>query len=537
MSRSLSVALAALLAALAGASARALDTETIGQASLGPASGVPAGGTLRVTSGQALVKLSTPTAAAAAALDASLAGLGASRGADLGGGWHLVLLAPGQGVAAALPALRALPGVSAADPSRVYSASRTPNDPMQSTQYALQAVSAFGAWEYETGASTRVTVAVVDTGIDGTHPDLSAKLANTTSQQFDPNTGAQSLNNPPTPACNHATRVAGVAAASTDNGLQVAGMSWGAQLVSLKVFTNASCPSIGCGDAGCLTNDPGIIAALNHAATLQNTPAAGKVVVNMSLGGAGACPAAVQTAITNAVAAGVVVVVAAGNDGGAVNNPGNCAGAIPVGATDTNNNVAAFSSRGTELANNGLVAPGVGVLTTDQGGGTASATGTSFSAPMVAGAAALVRSARPAFTPAQVSAALRGGAEGIGVSALGAAPSGAVSGAGRLNAYRTLRIAVNGSLAGFDGEQKPIAFPNPFRPGQTGNVNFAIPPSLQGASAKIKVYTLDGTLVRELTGLSWNGKNAEGTDVASGTYIFVVTTSAGTGRGRFAVLR
>ncbi len=533
----LSRLIAVILLVALSTRARALETEMIGAAALGPAFS-PSGPALRVTSGQALVRLSTGVTIAQ--LDAGLVSLAATRGVDLGGGWHLIALAPGQSVAAALPMLRALYGVAAADPSRVYGANRTPNDPSTNSQYALASVSAFAGWEYEVGNSSRVTIAVIDTGIDGTHPDLTGKLTNTTSRAFDPNSGAASANNPPTPACNHATRVAGVAAASTDNGTQVAGMSWGAQLLSLKVFTDASCPSVSCADAGCLTNDPGIIAAINHAVTLQNTAAVGKVVINMSLGGAGACPGAVQTAITNAVAAGVPVIVASGNDGGAVNDPGNCAGAIPVGATDSNNAIASFSSRGAELAANGLVAPGVSVLTTDQGGGTASATGTSFSAPMVSGLAALILSAKPTFTVAQVSAALRGGADSVGVAGYGVAASGALgtsSGAGRMDAFRTMRLAVKGTLAGFDGEEKPIAFPNPFRTSEIGTVAFAIPPSLQGANTSIKIYTIDGTFVRAVSGLVWDGKNTSGNPVASGTYIFAVTTSAGTGRGRLSVLR
>lgn len=536
---------AAVLLVLLAAPARALETETIGGAVLGPAF-LPPGQVVRVASGQALVRLSTGVTTAQ--LDAGLASLAATRGVDLGWGWHLIHLTAGQSVASALPMLRALSGVAVADPSNVYSANRTPNDPSVNSQYALAQVSAFAGWEYEVGSSSRVTVAVIDTGIDGTHPDLTGKLANTTSRAFDPNTGAPSADNPPTPACNHATRVSGVAAATTDNGTQIAGMSWGAQLLSLKVFTAASCNVNCCSVAGdcslggntCLTDDPGIIAAINHAVTLQNTAAVGKVVINMSLGGTAACAAAVQTAITNAVNAGVPVIVASGNDGGAVNNPAKCAGTIPVGATDSNNNVASFSSRGAELASNGLVAPGVSLLTTDQGGGTANATGTSFSAPMVSGLAALILAAKPTFTVAQVSAAIRGGADSIGVAGYGVAGAGSlgnIAGAGRMDAYRSMRLAIKGTLAGFDGEEKPIAFPNPFKPSQIGTVAFAIPPSLQGAAMSIKVYTLDGTFVREVNSQSWNGKNTEGSPVASGTYVFVVTTSAGIGRGRVSVLR
>ncbi len=528
------VALALLV--LLGVSARALETEMLSGTALGPAA-LPAGQFLRVTSGQALVRLADGVVLTR--LDADLAVLGAVRGVELGGGWHLIHLAAGRSVASALPALRSLPGVAAADPSRVYSVNRTPADPLVNSQYALAQVAAFAGWEYEVGLSARVTIAVIDTGIEGTHPDLTAKLTNTASKAFDPDLGIMTSNNPPTPACNHATRVAGVAAASADNGTQIAGMSWGAQLLSLKVFTDSSCPAVGCSDAGCLTNDPGIAAAINHAVSLQNTAAVGKVVINMSLGGLGACPAGVvQDAITAAESAGVPVIVAAGNSGGAVENPGNCLDAIPVGATDSNNSIASFSSRGPELAARGLVAPGVSLVTTDQGGGTASATGTSFAAPMVSGLAALILSAKPTFSVAQISAALRGGADSIGVSALGVAGTlGNVAGAGRMNAYRSLRLAVKGTLAGFDGEVQAIAFPNPFRPSQIGSVAFALPPGLQGGQLNIKIYTLDGAFVRMVTGLSWDGKNADGHAVASGAYIFVVTTSAGTGRGRLSVLR
>lgn len=525
-----------LLVGLA-ASARALETETIGSDALGPAARLAPGQTLRVTSGQALVRVSS--GALLAVFDSGLAAVGATRGADLGGGWHVVDLAPGQSVASALPMLRALPGVAAADPSRVYSANRTPSDSLVNSQYALSQVSAFAGWEYEVGSSSRVTIAVIDTGIDSTHPDLTGKFTNTLSKKFDA-VGTMTANQPATAACNHATRVAGVAAASTDNGSQVAGMSWGAQLLSLKVFLDASCPAVGCTDAGCLTNDTSIIAAINHATSLQNTAAVGRVVINMSLGGAGPCATAVQNAIGVSTAAGVIVVVSAGNDGLAVNNPGNCAGSIPVGATDSNNSIASFSSRGAELAANGLVAPGVAVLTTDLGGGTANATGTSFSAPMVSGLAALILSARPTFTWTQVKTALRGGTDSIGVSGLGVAGAGTLgetAGAGRMDAFRSMRLAINGTLAGFDGEVKPIAFPNPFKPSQTGMVAFAIPPGLQGSATSIKIYAIDGTPVRTVTGLSWDGKNTEGGAVASGTYIFVVTTSAGTGRGRLSVLR
>jgi hypothetical protein len=333
--------------------------------------------------------------------------------------------------------------------------------------------------------------------------------------------------------------VAGVAAASTDNGTEVSGMSWGAQLVSFKVFVDGSC-NTDCSDAtgpgSCSVLDPAIAKAINTAVTLQNTGQYGLIVVNMSLGApATPCSGTVQTAVTAAVNAGVVVVAAAGNDGNGVNSPGNCAGVIPMGATDNTNQIASFSSRGPELAANGLVAPGVAVLTTDLNGGTVGATGTSFSSPMGAGLAALILSAKPSTTPnaalvANVSAAMRGGAQSIGQ------PS-TVQGAGQMNVFRSLRLTVKGTLAGFDGDQKPIAFPNPFKLSQGSSVNISIPQGLQGSNTDIKIYTMSGQFVREVTTPLWDGKNTSGNLVATGSYVFVVTTSAGSARGRMAVIR
>lgn len=510
--------------------ASALKTEMLGVAA---ASGQVQ--SLQVTSGQAMVRFASGTSDALK--DAALAAAGATRLKDFTSGWTLVGWSDAGAVSAKLPLLKTLPGVESADPSRVYSVRRTPNDPLFAAQYALAQVRAADAWEFEVGTSCTVTVAVIDTGIQAAHPDLSAKLTNTASKAFDPNSGAMSANNPATPACNHATRVAGIAAASTDNSAGIAGMSWGAQLLSLKVFTDASCPSADCSDAGCLTNDPGIIGAIDHAVTLQNTAAVGKLVINMSLGGAGACAAALQSSISSAVVAGVVVVAAAGNDAGAVNNPGNCAGVIPVAATDGGGNIAVFSSRGAELAANGLAAPGVSVLTTDIGGGTAYATGTSFSSPYVAGAAALILAAKPLSTPAQVKTILRASADNIGMGTAGQKTQGQAAGAGRLNAFLATRLAIRGSLAGAAGEEKIIAFPNPFRVSRDSAVTLVLPESLRGDNATIKIYTLDGQMVRELNSATWNGRNDAGKLVASGTYVFAVATSQGKKTGRVSVIR
>ena len=527
--RRFSLAAAGLLALLAGP-ARALKTETMGMT-------LAAGGqaSVLVASGQAAVKFASGTPMAL--IDSALAAAGVTRAADLPGGWLAVAWTDGSPVATKVNSLKNLPGVTIAEPSKAYHALRTPNDPLFNSQYALAQVSAPAGWEFEVGNSSRVTIAVIDSGIDGTQPDLIAKLANTQSLIFAQLTGAGSPNNPPTAECNHATHVAGVAAASTDNGNLVAGMSWGAQLVSFKVFGVGSC-NVDCSDAqglnSCTASDNAIAIALSTAAALENTGPYGLIVANMSLGASNTdCSPVLQAAITAAVNAGVVVVAAAGNDGGRVNSPGNCAGVIPMGATDNTSQIASFSSRGPELAASGLVAPGVAVLTTDLNGGTVGATGTSFSSPMGAGLAALILSAKPSTTPnaalvANVQALMRGGAQSIGQPAT-------TQGAGQMDVFRSLRLTVKGTLAGLD--QKPYASPNPFRLSQMSQVHLVIPPSLSGSGTDIKIYTMQGSFIRELSEPSWDGKNASGNLVASGSYLFVVTTSAGTGRGRMAVIR
>ncbi len=527
--------------ALCARPARALKIERV----LGVSS---SGGALEVVAEEVMVRFGPALSAQERAARAQVAGGRVLQEFPFIG-WSRVSLAPGTKVMDGVAALKALPGVLDAEPDLVLRPNRTPNDPLVGSQYALSQVNAFAAWAYELGSSSRVTVAVIDTGIDGAHADLSGKLVGQ-SQLFnrlpdnDLSRAPTAANDPPTAACNHATRVAGVAAATADNGVGIAGMSWGAGLISMKVFNDADCAASS-PSCDCATSNAAVISALDYLRTIHNTAAVGRIVANISLGEGGApCKAAVQAAVTAAVNAGIVVVVAAGNDGSAVQQPANCSGVIPVGATDASNAIPAFSSRGPELAQNGLVAPGVAVLTTDLGNANATTSGTSFSAPMVAGMAALILSARPDFTPAQVAQTLRNSADNIGVSSLGTLgldaggrPQGESSGAGRLNAFKAMRLAVKGTLAGFDGDVKSIAFPNPFRVGQDKSVTITVPVDIQGSKTKIKIYNTAGELVRETSNQSWDGKNNDGIFVGAGTYLFVVSTDKGNSRGRLSLIR
>ncbi|MDE2040312.1 MAG: S8 family peptidase [Elusimicrobia bacterium] len=553
-----------LLAVLAAASlaaqpALAFKIERLSRPSVAGAAGAAP---IEVVAEQILVKFDP-----AATGSERSAALAAVRGKVLGQilGWTIVELPSGASVVAALAVARGMPGVSAASPNHVFRPLAVPNDPAVPSQYSLQQVNAFAGWEYERGYSNKVTVVIIDSGIDATHPDLSGKLGWTAAsavkhQSVDNNTGALTAEASPTASCLHGTQVASVAAASTDNSQGIAGMSWGAQLLSLKVFNTAGCngPTQEC---GCATTDTAIASALDYVANTvaapANAAAVGRIVVNMSLGGPGACGVnpLTETALKNLQAKGVPVAIASGNapfcsdpnaDGTGVDSPANCAGVaapdgiIPVGATDAADDVTSYSCTGPELAKHGLVAPGDRVAVDTPGGGTTTDSGTSFAAPHVAGLAALMLSAKPGLTTGDVETSLRGGADSIGgaaVAALGARPSGNVTGAGRMDAFRSLRLAIKGTLADYQGDQKAIAFPNPFRLSQTGSVAFSVPLSLQAPGATIKIYTMDGVLVRTLSGLTWDAKNDSGSLVASGVYIFLLTTDAGSTRGRLAVIR
>ncbi|MFA6004850.1 MAG: S8 family serine peptidase [Elusimicrobiota bacterium] len=543
--------------------ARAIKVERL----TGPVAGLQAGAKgIEVVAEEALVMFSSGTTDPERS--AIMQSVGGQVVKALPGGWMHVSLGAGTPVAAGLASLRNMRGVDRAEPNHVYRPVRVPNDPLIASQWSLSQISAQSAWEYEVGTSCKTTIVVIDAGLQGTNQELSGKLSAGGHLYCSPGANKNEaagadLDNPacvaealPTAACNHATRVSGVAAAAANNGLQIAGVSWGAQLLSVKVFRDIDCPSSDCSDGTCGTDDTAVMSAISYATGLQNTAQYGKIVINMSLGAAGAaCPGApFTTALAAAAANGIPVAIATGNDGSSVNSPANCAadaaviaaggGVIPVGATDASNNIAFFSSRGPELSAYGVVAPGSGVLTTDLNNGTASATGTSFATPHVAGLAALILSAKPTCPGAATCAVyaqniVRGGADSIGVSGLGlsALPLGDLSGAGRINAFRSLRLAINGTLADFEGDQKAIAYPNPFRTSQTGSVSFTIPLSLQGRNAKISIYTVSGEFVRELSGLTWDGKNTDGKPVATGTYIFVVSTDKGTAKNRLAVIR
>jgi serine protease len=329
------------------------------------------------------------------------------------------------------------PEVVSVEEDRMLRAFATPNDTQYSSQWhyfeSTGGLRANTAWDSATGSG--VVVAVLDTGFRP-HADLRANLlpgydmisdafvgndgGGRDSDASDPgdwtNAGECGDNYPPSNQDSswHGTHVAGTIAAVTNNSSGVAGVAYNAKVVPVRVL----------GKCGGYTSDiaDGIIWA--SGGTVSGVPANPNPakVINMSLGGSGACDATTQAAINSARSRGTVVVIAAGNDNSNANNfnPGNCQGVVNVAATNRSGGRAYYSNYGTSVD---VAAPGGamnssndpnGVLSTYNTGTTTPGSdsygysqGTSMAAPHVAGVAALIFQKKPNATPDEVESILK----------------------------------------------------------------------------------------------------------------------------------
>ncbi|MBA4340809.1 MAG: peptidase [Methylibium sp.] len=324
------------------------------------------------------------------------------------------------------------------------------------TNEVVSSINAPAAWDRSTGSSS-VIVAVLDTGIRKDHPDLAAQIVGgydmvayssasslalaiandgngadadasdpgdwVTQAEVDARTlGSQCTSDDVGNSSWHGTRVAGLIAATSNNGLGMAGVAWNSKILPMRVLGK------------CGGYDSDIIAAMRWAAGLSvpglpANPNAARVL-NLSLGGSGSCAATSSTGvlyretISELTAMNVVVVAAAGNSAGlAVGVPGNCPNVISVTGLRHVGSKVGFSSIGPEVT---LSAPGGNcvnlsgpclypIVSTGNSGTQGprladdhytSGVGTSFSTPLVAGTVALMLAQQPSLTPAQVRSAL-----------------------------------------------------------------------------------------------------------------------------------
>jgi subtilisin family serine protease len=381
---------------------------------------------------------------------------------------------PVEAVSALANQLLSVPEVAAAEPDLLMQIMRTPNDPAYSDQwhYFAPAPGNYGinlpaAWDLTTG-STNVVVAVIDTGVLLNHTDLAGRMVpgyDFISDVFNANDGNgrdADANDPgdwltweeaffgpcaggsATDSSWHGTHVAGTIAANSNNSLGVAGINWQAKILPVRVL----------GKCGGYLSD--IADSIRWSAGLPVTGVPANQnpakVINMSLGGQAACGTAYQNAINAAVAAGSVVVVAAGNSNANAANftPANCNNVITVAATDRYGDRAYYSNYGTVVE---VAAPGGetnlfgsdGVLSTLNLGTMGPTTdayvyyqGTSMAAPHVAGVASLLFAVNPNLTPAQVTTLLQ---NNVTPFPLGSSCTTSLCGAGIVNTAAAVRAA------------------------------------------------------------------------------------------------
>jgi len=249
-----------------------------------------------------------------------------------------------------------------------------PNDPYTGSAWHLGKINAYTAWDTSMGSG--VTVAVLDSGIDATHPDLTARLV--------PGWNFYDGNSNTADVYGHGTQVAGTVAATLNNGAGVAAVAGQAALMPIRVTDTT-----GAGYTSMIAN--GLIYAADRGVKVANVSFA-----NMP------SRAAVVSAAQYMKDKGGLVVVAAGNTG---TDPGFGAttAMVPVSATDSADARASWSSYGSYVA---LAAPGVNIYTTNRGGGYGAASGTSVASPVAAGVAALTFATNAALKGADVESIL-----------------------------------------------------------------------------------------------------------------------------------
>ncbi len=431
----------------------------------------------------------------------------------------LHLVRTGRGGAEVLEQLSQHPDVEYVEPDYILTASKLPNDPLFGNLWGLLNAARPGAdigatlaWDITTG-SKGVMVGVIDTGVDFTHPDLSANVWSAP-REFTVALGTGTVTcaagtrgfNAITKTCmpmddnGHGTHVAGTIAGAGNNGSGVTGISWTGMVLPLKFLAADG--------SGSTSN---AILAINFAVQLKaQFPTEANIrVLNNSWGGGGNSQA-LETAIGQANTAEMLFVAAAGNE--ASNNdttgsfPANSAqvNVISVASTDQLDGLSSFSNYGLKVH---LAAPGSKILSTFLNGQYATMSGTSMATPHVAGAAALVLSACGSLDTAGLKRVLLQTVDPLNVL------TGKTATGGRLNVFKAVRQC---ATPGVTLQASPSS--RVLKAGET--TTFTLTPGSFGG--------VTGTPTLQVTGLPTGGTATVIGEMVFGTGSTVSVATAGT---------
>jgi len=368
-----------------------------------------------------------------------------------------VLQLPGKGAEmAAARAFARHSEVAFAEPDYVFGPQDvTPNDPWYAnSQWALKKIQCPTAWSTTTGSSG-VTIAILDTGVNGAHSDLSAKLV-AGWNFFDNNSNTADV-------YGHGTLVAGTAAAASNNALGVASVAWNCKIMPIRVTDSA-----GYGYVSMMAS--GLTWAADRGARVAN--------ISFNVTGS----ASLSAAAVYFRAKGGVITVSSGNSGSVSSTPDD-PNLLTISATDAYDKITSYSTTGPCVD---LAAPGSAATTTSGGGFTISS-GTSISAPIVAGVVALVISANPNLTAAEIDAVLRQSADDCGTAGYDT-----VFGWGRVNAARAVALAV--AAGGTDIQAPTVSISSPTAGGTVSGTVSVRATAADNVGVSSVAFYLDGVL-------------------------------------------
>lgn len=300
----------------------------------------------------------------------------------------------------------------------------TPNDPLYTSQWHLPKINAPIAWDTTQGSN--VTIAILDSGANGSHPDLAGQLV--------PGWNLWDNNSDTTDLTGHGTYVTGTAAASSNNATGIAAVADQAKIMPIRVTPPDS------GGTYYSTLAQGLIYAADHGARVAN---ASFQNVSSSL--------STQNAAQYMKDKNGLVTVSAGNTGvQEAYTPTTTM--IPVSATDENDLLTSFSSYGDFVA---LAAPGTNIWTTDMNGNYSTVRGTSFSSPIAAGVIALMMASNPKLTNLDIEKLLYSTAVDLGNIG-----RDVYFGYGRIDAAAAVKAAIAASPS-IDSQAPTVSIVNP----------------------------------------------------------------------------